>query len=229
MKEAQMAHIVLLGDSIFDNAAYVPAGTEVRACLESLPGRPHRVSLLARDGSVIEDMAAQVARLRELPVPADWLVVSCGGNDVLSLVGAMHSQVGTVLEAAELLAAWQADFRRAYLHMLDLLFAQTSPVAVATIYDAVPGLSPGLRTALAPFNDVIVREAVLRRLPVLDLRVVCADPGDYASSSPIEPSAQGGQKIAAAIGELVHAQSSAAPRTLVYGSARLSAPPAAIS
>ena len=214
-----MAHIVLLGDSIFDNAAYVPAGTEVQACLQSLLGRPHRVSLLAGDGSVLEDMAAQVARLRELPAPADWLVVSCGGNDVLGLVGAMHAQVGTVLEAAELLAAWQAGFRRAYRDMLDLLLALDSPVAVATIYDAVPGISPGLRTALAPFNDVILREAVLRRLPVLDLRVVCADAGDYASSSPIEPSARGGQKIAAAIGELVHAQSPTAPHTLIYGSA----------
>ena len=48
--------------------------------------------------------------------------------------------------------------------MLDLLLTQGIPVAVATIYDAVPGLSPGLRTALAPFNDVILREAVLRRL-----------------------------------------------------------------
>ena len=218
-----MAHIVLLGDSIFDNAAYVPAGTEVQACLQSLPGRPHRVSLLARDGSELADLAVQVARLRELPVAADWLVVSCGGNDVLGLVGAMHSQVGTVLEAAELLAAWQAGFRRAYRDMLDLLLAQGTPVAVATIYDAVPGISPGLRTALAPFNDVILREAVLRRLPVLDLRLVCADAADYASSSPIEPSAQGGQKIAAAIGELVQAQSPAAPYTLVYGSARPSA------
>ncbi len=218
-----MVHIVLLGDSIFDNAAYVPAGTEVQARLQSLPGRPHRVSLLARDGSVLEDMAAQVARLRELPVPADWLVVSCGGNDVLGLVGAMHSQVGTVLEAAELLARWQARFRRGYLDMLDLLSAQGSPVAVATIYDAMPGISPGLRTALAPFNDVILREAVLRRLPVLDLRVVCDEAGDYAASSPIEPSAQGGRRIAAAIGELVQAQSPGAPHTLVYGSARQAA------
>jgi hypothetical protein len=103
--------------------------------------------------------------------------------------------------------------------MLDQLLSQSIPVAVATIYDAVPGISPGLRAALAPFNDVILREAVSRRLPVLDLRVVCADPGDYAPSSPIEPSAAGGQKIAAAIGEMVHVQSSTASYTLVYGAA----------
>jgi hypothetical protein len=131
----------------------------------------------------------------------------------------MHGQVGTVLEAADLLAAWQAGFRHAYRDMLDLLLAQRIPLAVATIYDAVPGLSAGLRVALAPFNDVIVREAAQRRLPLLDLRLVCTDRDDYASCSPIEPSALGGYKIAAAIGELVHAQPPAAPRTVMYGAA----------
>jgi lysophospholipase L1-like esterase len=217
MEDAQMAHIVLLGDSIFDNAPYVPAGTEVRARLVAALGPPHRVSLLARDGSLLADMVAQVARLQDLPEPADWLVVSCGGNDVLALVAAMQSPAGTVLEAAGLLAEWQAAFRRDYRRMLNVVLSRKRPVAVATIYDGVPGLAPGLRTALAPFNDVILRKAAERGLPVLDLRLVCADPADYAASSPIEPSAQGGRKIAEAIAELVLSHDAAARRTVVYG------------
>jgi len=59
-----MAHIVLLGDSIFDNAPYVSCGMDVRAQLQSLLDRQHRVSLLAQDGSVLADMAAQVGRQR---------------------------------------------------------------------------------------------------------------------------------------------------------------------
>lgn len=211
-----MVHSVLLGDSVFDNGPYVSAGMEVQAQLQSLLGGQHRVSLLARDGSVLEDMAAQLVRLQHLPVP-DWLIVSCGGNDVLGLVGAMQSKVGSVLEATELLAGWQAGFRRAYRDMLDLVLAPGIPVAVATIYDAVPGLAAGLRTALAPFNDVIVREAAQRRLPLLDLRLVCTAGSDYAASSPIEPSASGGRKIAGAIAQLLRDQLGAAPRTLIYG------------
>jgi lysophospholipase L1-like esterase len=218
IEEAQMAHIVLLGDSIFDNVPYVPAGTEVQVQLRSRLGPQHRVSLLARDGEVLAGMVAQVGRLQDLPEPADWLVVSCGGNDVLGLAGAMQSPAGSVLEAAELLAAWQAEFRRDYRRMLNVVLSRKKPVAVATIYDAVPGLAPGFRTALAPFNDVILREAAERGLPVLDLRLVCADPADYAASSPIEPSAQGGRKIAAAIAELVLTYDPAAARTVVYGS-----------
>lgn len=212
-----MTHIVLLGDSIFDNAPYVPAGTEVQSQLRARLGPQHRVSLLARDGNLLADMVAQVARLQDLPEPADWLVVSCGGNDVLGLVTAMQSKVGSVLEAAELLAVWQADFRRDYRRMLNVLLSRKRPVALATIYDAVPGLAPGLRTALAPFNDVILREAAERRLPVLDLRLVCAEPTDYAAASPIEPSTQGGRKIAAAIAELVLSHDPVAPRTVLYG------------
>ncbi|MGO4478241.1 SGNH/GDSL hydrolase family protein [Massilia sp. 2TAF26] len=214
-----MAHIVLLGDSIFDNAPYVPAGTEVQARLQSLLEGSHRVSLLARDGAVLADMLEQVARLPSLPQAADWLVVSCGGNDVLGLVGAMQSRVGSVIEAASLLADWQTGFRRDYRRMLNVVLSRRRPVAVATIYDGVPGLEPGLRTALAPFNDVILREAVAHRLPVLDLRLVCGEAGDYSTVSPIEPSAQGGAKIAAVIAQLVREQDPAAPRTVVYGGA----------
>jgi len=212
-----MAHIVLLGDSIFDNAPYVPAGTHVQAQLQSLLAPQDRVSLLARDGDVLADMTAQVARLQALPEAADWLVVSCGGNDVLGLVGAMQTKVGSVIEATTLLADWQAQFRRDYRRMLNVLLSRRKPVALATIYDAVPSLDRGLKLALAAFNDVILREAVAHRLPVLDLRLICDDAGDYAAVSPIEPSAQGGGKIAAAIAQLVREQDLGAPHTVVYG------------
>lgn len=214
-----MAHIVLLGDSIFDNAPYVSTGTEVQSQLRARLCPQHRVSLLARDGNVLADMVAQVGRLQELPGPADWLVVSCGGNDVMGLVAAMQSRVNSVLEAVELLASWQAGFRRDYRRMLNVVLPRKTPVAVATIYDSVPSLVPGLRTALAPFNDVILREAVVRHLPVLDLRLVCDEAADYAASSPIEPSTQGGRKLATAIAKLVLTHDFFAPRTVVYGRA----------
>lgn len=197
-----MAHIVLLGDSIFDNAPYVPAGMAVadhlRACLA-----PHdRVTLLARDGSELDDVAAQLPGLAALSEPPTRLVLSCGGNDVLGLLGAMHGPVASVLEAVELLAAWQRDFCAAYRRMLDAVLATGLPLTVATIYEAVPGLTAGLRMTLGVFNDVILREAASRGLVLLDLRLVCTEPQDYAACSPIEPSAQGGRKIAQALAAL---------------------------
>jgi hypothetical protein len=46
------------------------------------------------------------------------------------------------------------------------------------------------------FNDEIIAEAAARGVPVLDLRLICTAPGDYSAQSPIEPSSQGGAKLA---------------------------------
>jgi hypothetical protein len=56
-------------------------------------------------------------------------------------------------------------------------------------------------TALAVFNDCIIRAALVHGLPLLDLRFVCTEEGDYAD--PIEPSARGGEKISRAIVEML--------------------------
>ena len=56
-------------------------------------------------------------------------------------------------------------------------------------------------TALTIFNDVITRAAFTPGLPLIDLRLICNEDADFAN--PIEPSVQGGAKIAAAIAALV--------------------------
>ncbi|WP_338763054.1 SGNH/GDSL hydrolase family protein [Massilia sp. METH4] len=214
-----MAHVVLIGDSVFDNARYVPKGTEVAAQLRQRLGAVHRVSLLAVDGAVLANVPAQLRGIRGLPQPPSHIVVSAGGNDVLGLVSSMQTPARTVLAAAELLTAWQAEFRRNYLAMLDAVRGLGTPYAVSTIYDGVPNLAPGLRGALSFFNDVIIREAVTRRVPVLDMRLICNKPADYSSTSPIEPSAEGGRKITAAIGELALAHDPCTLRTVIFGGA----------
>jgi hypothetical protein len=70
---------------------------------------------------------------------------------------------------------------------------------VCTIYNG--NLHEELRQAAAAalgiFNDVIARAARERGWPVIELRDLCTEPADYAN--PIEPSVQGGAKIARAI------------------------------
>lgn len=62
-----------------------------------------------------------------------------------------------------------------------------------------------ITAALSLFNDVISRAAFSRGLPLIDLRLICAEPADYAN--PIEPSEQGGAKIASAIARFALGQS----------------------
>lgn len=211
-----MAHIALLGDSIFDNRGYVPAGTEVVHQLQARLGGAHRATLLAQDGSVLADMPRQLVAMRRLGDAPTHLVISCGGNDVLALVGAMQSPVRSVLEAADLLAVWQTQFRQNYRSMLRQVLACDFPAAVSTIYDGVPGLTPGLRCALSLFNDIIVREAAVEGVPVLDLRLVCPDPQDYSPVSPIEPSVRGATRIASALAHLVLHFDAGGQRTVIH-------------
>ena len=196
-----MAHLVLLGDSIFDNASYVPGGLamieHLRRCLPS----GWQATLLARDGSVADGVAAQFERL---PTAATHLVISTGGNDALdhsALI--LHESARSYAEVMNALAVIQASFRQSYRRMLQQALGRGLPTLVCTIYDAIPGLEPSLAAGLSLFNDVILREAFRARLPVLDLRLVCTEAGDYSDISPIEPSTAGGRKIAEAIGRIV--------------------------
>jgi hypothetical protein len=59
------------------------------------------------------------------------------------------------------------------------------------------------RVALMMFNDVILRIAFEHRASVIDLRLVCSEPADYAN--PIEPSGRGGLKIAGAVARITGA------------------------
>ena len=88
--------------------------------------------------------------------------------------------------------------------MLEAVLARGLPTAICTIYN--PSYPDALRqrvsvAALTFLNDPIVRIAAERGLPLIDLRLICTDPADYAN--PIEPSSRGGEKIAAAITGLV--------------------------
>ena len=192
-----MAHVVLLGDSVFDNAAYVGRGPEVVQQLRTVLPGGWQATLLAVDGNVIADVARQLERL---PSSASHLVVSVGGNDALRMSGVLERATGSVGGALDLLAEVRERFQAAYRDMLDAVQATTRPTALCTIYDPrYPDERRRLvtRAALALFNDVITREAFARDLPVIDLRLLCNEDADFAN--PIEPSSQGGEKIAGAI------------------------------
>src|SRR5436189_225341 len=131
-----MAHVVLLGDSIFDNARYVPDRPAViDQVRQSLP-RGWQATLLAVDGHITEDVANQ---LRGVPADATHLVVSAGGNDALGESPILGEAVCTVGEALCTIHELRTRFRNSYRGMLAALAGVGKPVAVCTVYDAIPG------------------------------------------------------------------------------------------
>lgn len=208
-----MSHVVLLGDSIFDNRVYVSPGPDVRHQLQARLGKAWSVTLLAVHGHVTADVKRQLQRV---PEGATHLVVSVGGNDALGHASILGERAGSVAEAVERLARAQSSFAAAYAEMIDAVLKLGIPSSVCTIYDAnYP--EPHRRlvvTALTLFNDVITRAAFSHGLPLIDLRLICREPSDYAN--PIEPSSQGGDKITAAIAAMVRGDVTERPLSSVW-------------
>ena len=191
-----MSRLVLVGDSVFDNAAYV-TGPDVRTQVETKMPAGWSVSLLAVDGSFIMDVPSQ---LHQLPDDAKLVVVSAGGNDVLRQADLLGNPVGSVGQALLLLEGAVSQFRAVYGQLLEAVLATEVKSYLCTIYR--PNLPDAelqriTSTALGLFNDVIVEEAAHRRLPILDIRAIFTDSRDYANL--IEPSVEGGTKLAEAI------------------------------
>ena len=194
--------IILLGDSIIDNGAYVrPGEADVAKQLQALLPQ---LAIIKRavDGAVCADvLGSQTANLES----TDRIILSAGGNDALQHIDLLDAATVTTAKQVLLrLAAIRADFRRTYASLLDRLVTIRAPVLVLTVYNPCfdghgmdATYQQAAEGAISLFDDVIQLEAHRRSFKVLELRTLFTSPADYAN--PIEPSALGGAKLAQAI------------------------------
>jgi len=196
-----MPHLVLIGDSIFDNGAYTDGDPSVVEQVSSMLSTQWQTTLGAIDGSTTQDIAAQLA---DLPEDTSHLVLSVGGNNALLRADVLEAPVSSSGEALLLLGNAAAEFEASYRSMLALCLKVGVPLVVCTIYHGNfpdPSYRACVAVALCAFNDAIIRVASEHALKVIDLRRICVDAADYAN--PIEPSSRGGKKIAAAIARAI--------------------------
>lgn len=202
-----MQHLVLMGDSIFDNGPYVDEGESVSEVLAVLLKGRAKVTLLAVDGDCSTDVPKQLQRL---PEDASLVVISCGGNDALHAFYEICCEpVSSIEQALGCFVAIREKFRSDYKQLLQSTLERVDHVAVCTVYSSMPETSELPETSdralalLALFNEIILQEAAALRLPIVDLRSVCVDSGDYSELSPIEPSGTGAMKISNVIGTML--------------------------
>lgn len=208
-----MSHLILLGDSIFDNGVYVPNEPAVIDQVNALLATGSNATLLARDGDLIENVEEQLA---SVPSNATHLFLSVGGNNVLGYRSVLTNGSALLNELTNI----YFEFEVLYQYMILKVLQRGLPTTVCTIYSAIPGLPNYEVMALALFNDTIVRTAAAHGLPVIDLRLLCTESSDYAEMSPIEPSCSGGAKIASVIARVTTQHSFEQPSTTVYPSAQ---------
>ena len=214
MNTASAGHIVLLGDSIFDNGSYTCGEPDVASHLSALIPWTWRATLLAVDGATTRDVDAQ---LKRLPSDATHLVLSIGGNDALLNSDLLEVSARSSADVLLMFADRVDVFEQAYRRVLDRMMSLGRDVTICTIYDGAldVSLARPARVALMTFNDVILRAAFAHCASVIDLRLICVDRSDYAN--PIEPSGIGGWKIASAIARAVGAIPGARPSRVIAG------------
>jgi len=208
-------NVVLLGDSIFDNASYVPGGRP--AVIDQVRSRlpaGWSATLLARDGSVIEDVLHR--QLPGIPDDASHLVLSVGGNDILGQIRILHEPARTVGEALRTMVGSRDEFAESHRRLVRAIVERKLPTIVCTIYNPCSDdddFQSAAVAAVALYDDAIIDNARRFGLPLIDLRAVCSEVSDYANE--IEPSAAGGAKIAEAICRLVAGHDFASGRSAI--------------
>jgi lysophospholipase L1-like esterase len=188
--------LVLLGDSILDNAPYTTPERDTTAHLQNLLPA-WTVVRLAQDGATMSDMRSQ---LRELPNRPLTAVLSIGGNDAIEHISVLDTRASNSADVLEELLAIADNFGSRYEAVARSVAEHADRLVLCTIYEVQ--LQPAryaqlARVPLALLNDRIIRTASRLGLEVLELRSVCTETSDFVLQ--IEPSAQGAAKIARAI------------------------------
>ena len=143
-------------------------------------------------------------------------MLSVGGNDALMHLRILEAPVSSMANAIEALADMASDFERRYRLAIAACLDTALPLVVCTVYNGCFDDRSFQRLAsatLTMFNDAIIRVAIERALPVIDLRLVCDTAEDYANQ--IEPSSVGGAKIARVIVGLICGDNTTAPATRI--------------
>src|SRR5919112_2521212 len=151
-----MGHVVLLGDSIFDNGAYTGGGPDVVTQLRRALPSGWSASLLAVDGARIDDVLRQVDRL---PTDATHLVLSVGGNDALAHGDLLQARASSSAQVLGLMADAAGSFERRYRRLMDYIAHTRLPLTACTIYNGNfpdPEFQRIAAVGLCVFNDVIL-------------------------------------------------------------------------
>ena len=224
-------NIILLGDSIFDNGSYVKSDEpDVTEQVQGLIDEGDKVSMLAIDGGVINDVKRQ---LRKLPNDTTHLVISIGGNDAIGILDEFSRTTRNIGDSFLKFYPSRQSFESDYIKMINNVLSFNFPTTLCTIYhpcyshlekERVSGhmeygvnsetIQKMAMTALPIFNDIIFQEAVNFNIPVIDLRLIFSDESDYAN--PIEPSAIGGLKMAKVIRKVIYKHDFSLKNTVVY-------------
>jgi hypothetical protein len=170
-------HLVLLGDALQN----IDMGLEAaEAVLVPKPRNPWKLTVLDPP-QVLERGWA-----RAIPLDATHIGICLDGGWAIEASGLLRGEAKSIRSALKSLAEAADQFEEIFAKLIATALEAGLPTVVCTL---VPSrhLEASRRrvaaTALAIFNDRILRQAFWAKLSVVELRLICDEDSDYASET----------------------------------------------
>lgn len=182
-------HIVLIGDSILNNSAYVAKNKSVPELLKSKMKSKSTVTNVAQDGATVADLYTQLDKVPlDLNSPDTSVFISAGGNDILNKKIKLNSAKLTKLvdNYMAFLKALRVKLGSAKIHVINL-YLPSNPR-----YESYKQTVDKWNTLLNERSNTVGE-----LYNVVDIHSKLNSAGDFVYD--IEPSETGSVKIADAI------------------------------
>lgn len=175
--------VILMGDSVLNNANYVPEGQSV---YDYLKQQLSNVINLAKDGATINDLYGQ---LDKIPVKLNndntYIFISAGGNDILN-------------KRTKLTTNQIKELFDTYMNFLKALRVKlgSAKINIINLYLPANPRFQSYKTAIEQWNDLINKNStkIGEMYNVVDFHALLTSPDDFVYD--IEPSESASNKIA---------------------------------
>ena len=170
-------HLVLLGDALQN----IDLGKgQAESTLVPRPRNPWKLTVL-QPPEVLRQ-----GRVRAIPAQATHIGICVDGGWAIETSGLLKGRAQSIQDALDTLAAAADEFENMFAGLIAAAAEAGVPTIVCTLVPARyvdPSRERVAATALAIFNDRILRRAIAARLSIVELRLVCDEDSDYASET----------------------------------------------
>jgi hypothetical protein len=170
-------HLVLLGDALQN----IDMGVEpAEAVLVPRPRNPWKLTVLEAP-QVLERGWA-----RAIPLDATHIGICLDGGWAIEASGLLRGEAKSIRSALKALAAAADQFEEIFAKLIASALEAGLPTVVCTLVPSrhqEASRQHVAATALAIFNDRILRQAFWAKLSIVELRLICDEDGDYASET----------------------------------------------
>jgi hypothetical protein len=201
-------HLVLLGDALQN----IDLGEgDPESALVPRPRNPWKLTVLE------PPQVLQQGHIRAIPADASHVGICIDGGWAIEASGLLRGGAQSIRDALDALASAADEFESIFVRLVGAATETGLPTIVCTLVPAryvEPFQQRVAATALAIFNDRILRGAFAARLSIVELRLVCDEDGDYASETLLSRS--GVRKVANVARSALYEISRDPGRTRVY-------------